>query len=258
MKSKRPSKIEDMGNNYITHSEQIMDWAEGFHWADKPQFQLAIHGVAPKRQRRMEIDLRRLSKAKKLRTVQYGKKLVYALPRKTRKMDEFEIMSKIRHGLACTETLVRFYRARTEGVIIPERLFRGCGSVPEWGIKYPNNNLLLCEFSTKSNFLYTELMNGKINAYTRNLSKIEEKFDAKAVVVFVIDVPRDTVKRYVGSLNGRTARDAARRAEGDSFPLNPFYFTDYQTFLSVPLGQQDTAPIYFWKDGKEYPIRKNV
>src|SRR5215208_3280611 len=164
-KSKRPSKIEDMGNNYNTHSELIMDWAEVFHWAEKRHFQLAIHGAAPKRQRRMEIDLRRLSKGKKLRTVQYGKKLVYALPRTTRKMDEFEIMSKIRHGLACTETLVRFYRARTGGVIIPERLFRGCGSVPAWGIKYPNNILLLCEFSTKSNFLYTELMNGKNNAY---------------------------------------------------------------------------------------------
>src|SRR5438093_8537311 len=117
--------------------------------------------------------------------------------------------------------------------------------------------MLLLEFSTKSNFLYTELMNGKINAYVRNLEKIEEKFQAKAIVVFVIDVPRNTVERFVGSLkrdvgpvaDGRTSASAG----GDSFPFNPFFFTDYETFLKVPLGKQLYEPIYFWSDGREYP-----
>ena len=47
-----------------------------------------------------------------------------------KKFDEFEGMSKIYHGLACTECLIRFYRSRMEGEIIAERFFRGCGSVP--------------------------------------------------------------------------------------------------------------------------------
>ena len=94
----------------------------------------------------------------------------------------------------------------------------------------------------KSNFEYTELMNGKLNAYDRNIEKIEEKFQAKAIVVFIIDIPRERVERYVRSLKREN---------------NPYFFTDYQTFLSIPLGQQLTAPIYFWVDGKEYPLKKN-
>jgi hypothetical protein len=186
-----------------------------------------------------------LSERKKLRTAPYGKKLVYALPRTTKNFDEFEMMSKIRHGLACTEALVRFYRSRTDGEIIAERFFRGCGSVPEWGIRYPDGKLLLSEVSMKSNFEYTELMNGKLNAYDRNIEKIEEKFQAKPIVVFVIDIPRERVERYVRSL---------KREKG------PYWFTDLQTFLSVPLapqGNQLTAPIYYWLDGKEYPLKKN-
>jgi hypothetical protein len=250
-----------MTNNY-SHSDLFLDWAEVFHWATKRHFLLAITGQAPKRHRRTEIVLRRLSQRKKLRVVRYGKKLIYALPRKTKKIDEFEAMSKIYHGLACTECLIRFYRSKMDGEIIAERFFRGCGSVPEWGIRYPNKPMLLMEFSTKSNFLYTELMNGKINAYIRNLEAIEEKFQAKAVVVFVIDVSRTAVERFVGTLRREVGSvadgDTSALSEGDSFPFNPFFFTDYRTFLSVPLGEQLTAPIYFWIDGKEYPLKKNV
>ena len=245
-----------MTNNY-SHSDLFLVWAEVFHWATKRHFLLAITGQAPKRHRSTEIVLRRLSQRKKLRAVRYGKKLVYAIPRKTRKFDEFEAMSKIYHGLACTECLIRFYRSKMDGEIIAERFFRGCGSVPEWGIRYSNKTMLLLEFSTKSNFLYTELMNGKINAYVRNLEKIEEKFQAKAVVVFVIDVPRTTVERYVGTLKREVGSLAGARAGGDSFPFNPFFFTDYETFLKVPLGKQLYEPIYFWSDGKQYPLRKN-
>src|SRR6266498_3015254 len=196
-----------MANNYIP-TEVFLDWAEVFHWATKRHFQLAITGHESKRHRRTEIVLRRLSQRKKLRTLRYGKKLIYALPRKTKKIDEFEFQSKIYHGLACTECLVRFYRSKVDGEIIAERFFRGCGSVPEWGIRYPNKTMLLLEFSTKSNFLYSELMNGKINAYIRNLPAIEQKLQAKAIVLFVLDVPRDTVKKYVESLKRDDGSDA--------------------------------------------------
>ena len=255
-----PSKSKNMSSKY-SHSDLVMDWANVLHWFDKRQIMLAIHGIAQKRHRRTEIDLRRLSERKKLRVARYTKKLVYELPRKTKKFDEFEGMSKIYHGLACTECLIRFYRSRMEGEIIAERFFRGCGSVPEWGIRYPNKMMLLCEFSTKSNFLYTELMNGKLNAYIRNLPMIEEKFRAKAIVAFVIDVPRPMVERFVGTLKrdvGSVADgDLSALYGGDSFPLTPFFFTDYETFLKVPLGKQLYEPIYFWSyDGKTYPLRQ--
>jgi hypothetical protein len=206
-------------------------------------------GQEPKRHRQTEIVLRRLSKRKKLRAVQYGKKLVYALPRKTKSFDEFEGMSKIYHGLACTECLVRLYRSGMDGEIIAERFFRGCGSVPEWGIRYPNKTMLLLEFSTKSNFLYSELMNGKINAYIRSLPKIEMKFQAKAIVLFVLEIRRESVKKYVDSLkreDGSAGGVPPPLAEGDTFPLNPFFFTDYESFLKVAIGRQLSEKIYFW------------
>lgn len=253
-----PLENKHMTNNYIPEN-LFLDWAEVFHWATKRHFQLAITGGESKRHRRTEIVLKRLSQRKKLRAVRYGKKLIYVLPRKTKKFDEFEGMSKIYHGLACTECLVRFYRSRIDGEIIAERFFRGYGSVPEWGIRYPNKTMLLLEFSTKSNFLYTELMNGKLNAYIRNLKKIEEKFQAKAVVVFVLDVPKVAVERFVGSLREGVGSVVGVPAvpEGDTFPFDPFFFVDYETFLKVPIGKQMTEPIYLWSyDGKVYPLRQ--
>ena len=128
------------------------------------------------------------------------------------------------------------------------------------GIRYPNRKLLLFEFSTEDNFERTNLMKGKINAYQRHLEKIEEKFQAKATVLFVIDMPRGTVESFVGSLKrevGSAGGVPPPLYEGDSFPLNPFFFTDYKTFLNVPFGQQMAAEIYFWHDGKEYSLAKN-
>jgi hypothetical protein len=256
-----PLENKDMTTNY-SHSDLFLNWAEVFHWATKRHFVLAITGKEPKRDRRTEIVLRRLAQRKKLRTVRYGKKLIYALPRKTKNFDELTGMSKIYHGLACTECLVRLYRSGMDGEIIAERFFRGCGSVPEWGIRYPNNTMLLLEFSTKSNFLYSELMNGKINAYLRNLPMIEKKFRAKAVVLFVLDVPREAVKKYAESLKREDGSDAVgvatALAEGDRFPLNPFYFVPYEDFLKVPLGKQLTEPIYFWSYDEETHSLKQV
>src|SRR6266481_3254817 len=92
-----PLENKYMTNNYIP-TEVFLDWAQVFHWATKRHFQLAITGQESKRHRRTEIVLKRLSQRKKLRAVRYGKKLIYALPRKTKKLAEFEGMSKIIHG----------------------------------------------------------------------------------------------------------------------------------------------------------------
>jgi hypothetical protein len=257
--------------------DRYIEAAQVFHWFTKEHIILWFLG-ALKRHRRTESVLLRLVQKGKLRSVRFGKRLVYTVPRRTKgkvpvllkeksayepKVSEAAIAgrNKIVHGLACTECMVRVYRARTDGEIIAERYFYGLGAVPEWGIRYQNGKILLFEFSTESNFLYSNMMKGKINAYIRHLEKIEEKFQARAIVLFVIDVPRITVEGFVGSLRrdvGSVADgDQSASTEGDRFPLNPFWFTDYQTFLGVPIGQQLSAPIYIWLDGKEYPLKKN-
>jgi hypothetical protein len=230
------------------------------------------------RHRRTESVLLKLVQKGKLRCVKFGKRLVYTVPRRTKgklpvlvkekpgyepKVTEDAIKqnNKIEHGLACTECLVRFFLSRTDGEIIAERYFYKLGIVPEWGIRFPHGKLLLLEYSSEDNFERTNLIKGKINAYIRHLEKIEEKFEAKAIVLFVIDVPRvkvegfvDMVKREAGSV---ADGDPSALYEGDRFPLNPFYFTDYKTFLGIPIGQQLAAPIYIWFDGKEYPLKKH-
>src|SRR5512141_2425552 len=88
-----------------------LDAASVFHWATKRHYQLWFTGQARTRHRRTESVLRRLTQSGKLRAVYYGKKLIYAVPRRSKgtKNDEFAGLSKVVHGLACTECLVRFY-----------------------------------------------------------------------------------------------------------------------------------------------------
>ena len=256
---------------------RYIEAAQVFHWFTKEHITLWFLGFL-KRHRRTESVLLKLVQKGKLRSVKFGKRLVYTVPRRTKgklpvllkekagyepKETEEAIKqkNKIEHGLACTECLVRFFLSRTDGEIIAERHFYRLGVVPEWGIRYPNRKLLLLEYSTEDNFERTNLMKGKINAYIRHLEKIEEKFEAQAIVLFVIDVPRVKVEGFVDTLKREDGSGAAGAPaalyEGDRFPLNPFYFTDYKTFLGVPIGQQLAAPIYIWFDGKEYPLKKN-
>ena len=208
-------------------------------------------GQESKRHRRTETVLRRLSRRGKLRSIVYGKRLIYAAPKNVRGKanDELFGLSKVAHGLACTEGLVRFYRSKTDGVVIAERFFYGCGSVPEWGIIYPEGTMVLFEFCTKSNFFFSGKVKGKLQAYAKNIEKIERKFNAHAIVVFVLDVPKDVVERFV------TGERLAGPAAG---ALPNVFFSDYGTFLEVPIGQQLTEPIYFWNDGRQYPLRNNV
>src|SRR5215216_1190654 len=118
------------------------------NWIYKRQLQLMLTGQASKRHTRTEKVLIRYTKRGKLRAVKFERKLVYALPRKSKFFNEFEGLAKIHHGLACTECLVRTYRSDMEGMIVPEREFYGLGSVPEWGIIYPQKTMLLLEFAT--------------------------------------------------------------------------------------------------------------
>ncbi len=247
-----------MNKNTIP-AESFLEAASVFHWATNRHFQLWFTGQFKTRHKRVETVLKRLSKRGKIRSVRYGKCLIYSLPRKTKGFSE--IAPKVAHGLACTECLVRFYRSNTQGVVVPERFFFGLGSVPEWGIIYPNGKMLLFEFCTKSNFFFSGLMAAKLSAYEKNIAKIEEKFNVKAIVVFVLDVPREVVERFVNR-----EREAGTVADGDlsappegGLPLTPVFFTDYETFKAVPVGSQLNTPIYIWSvDGKQYKLSENV
>lgn len=240
-------------------TQYYLDAAAVFHYATKEHFNLLLRGSSD-RYTRTEKVLLRCTHKKRLIAIKYGKKLVYIIAQKAKgkNFDDLEMHPKIAHGLACTEGLVRFWRSNTKGEIIAERFFYGGGVVPEWGIRYPNGKMLLFEFSTKSNFHFSGLMKGKLNAYRRHLEFIEKKFQAKAIVVFVIDVPRITVQRFVGTLRREVGSaadgDLSAPYGGDGFPSDPFYFVDYEKFLSIPIGDQLKVPIYFWMDGKEYSL----
>jgi len=219
-----------------------MEAAGVFHWATKRHYQLWFTGQARTRHRRTETALRRLSHSGKLRAFYYGKKLIYSVPRKSKgtRLDEFAGLSKVVHGLACTECLVRFFRSRIDGTVIAERYFSTLGAVPEWGILYPNGSLLLFEFCTKDNFFFSGKVIGKMAAYRKNLERIEEKFAARAVVVFIADVKPGVLERFVKS---------RLMSEGK------FFFCDYETFLTLPIGRAIYEPIYTWSfDGKRYPL----
>lgn len=226
-------------NGNATISKYIyLKVAQGFHWATKEHFILWFTGRT-ERHRRTETILPRLVRKGKLTSYQYKKRLIYAVPRVNRKrIKGKKYYPKVEHGLGCTEGLVRFWLSR-KGEIIPERKFRGFEVVPEWGIKY-GDDLILYEFCTEDNFYQSGNVQGKITRYKKHLRGIEQQFRGKVSVVFVIDVDRWTVQNFVD----------------EKIPIGEqFFFSDYDTFLKSPYGEQLIDPIYIWGDnGWPYPL----
>ena len=114
--------------------------------------------------------------------------------------------------------------------IIPEKSFRGGGVIPEWGLRYSSGKLLLFEFCTRNNFERYGLVKSKMSRY--------KEIYPEALVLFVLDVERETVETFVGNITGEN-----------------FFFTDYETFKNVPLGEALDAPIYLWEDGTSGSLR---
>jgi len=230
-------KIPTSSPNISSIGDLVMDAMEVGHWWSNRQLQIWLRGYATLRYTTLEEILKKKSFRNKVRVATYsGRKQgtinVYALKKKTRGFSP-DNKTPVFHGLSCTECLLRFYRSDPKGEILPERFFRKSGSVPEWGIRYENGTMLMLEFGTRSNVEYHNLISGKLNAYKRNLKGIEEKFSAKGVVLFVLDVPRATILR--------------RLKEWE--PKGPYRFVDFQTFLSVPFGKALDAEIYIYPDG---------
>ena len=182
----------------------------------------------------------------------------------------------IAHEIACALILVLFWRCRmAEGEIVPERKFRGFGIVPEAGLRYSKERgtMLLFELCRRVNFKHGGVMKSKITRYIKYLPLMEKKFGRRITVLFVLDIERSEVKAFVKRLekligevgfpdydgmeereDGSVADGASALYEGDRFPLDPFFFTDFETLKSVPVGQALKAEIYFWHDGNEWRL----
>lgn len=225
---------------YTIAQKKYLSAAQLFHWATKEHFAIWFTGSAD-RHRRTEAILPRLVNKGQLFSAKFGKRLVYACPRRVRNPDH---ILKIEHGLGCTEGLIRFWWSRMDCEIVQERYFYGCGSIPEWGLLYPNGKMLLYEFSTENDFNYNNKIKNKLAAYRKYMEQINRKFKTDSLLVFVLDVPREKVIKFVDKVKPTGL---------------PVFFVDYETFKSVPIGNQFSALIYIWgEDGSTYPLSQNV
>jgi len=162
------------------------------------------------------------------------------------------------HEIACALILVLLWRCRMEeGEIFPERAFRGFGIVPEGGIRYSEERktMLIFEYCTKSNFTHGGVMKSKITRYKKYLPQMEARVKRKITVLFVLDIDRNEVRKFIGRM--RPILNEPILSGFDGSPEYPFFFTDYQTFKTAPIGQALTAKIYFWNDGNEWRLTNN-
>jgi hypothetical protein len=227
---------------------------------------------AQKRVKALEKLLPELEREGFLHSQRHKGRKVYSIPRKRKgkpvSMD---------HELACALILVLLWRCRMEeGEIVPERKFRGFGIVPEAGIRYSKERgtMLVFEYETEKD--HKRSTKGKVTRYIKYLPLMEARFQRKIKVLFVLDIDSAEVKDFVKGLarqirkvdtwdyddtgereDGSAADgDASAPYEGDRFPLDPFFFTDFKTLKSQS-GDLLKAKIYFWKDGKEWKLTGN-
>jgi hypothetical protein len=211
--------------------DEYKNWGQKISWAYQEHYKMLLKKETG-RHRRTEQILPRMVDRGFLVSRRYGKKLAYVVPRLKN--------TSIEHGLGCTETLVRMWLSDQTGEIIPEKNFRGMGSVADWGIRY-DDSMLLCEFSTENNFNGAKIIKTKITKYISNLKKYRRKYSVSfAAVLFVIDVPRERVENF-------TKRNV---------PSPEFLFTDYASYKAVPVGNQLYEWIYFCEDGQVGPLRE--
>jgi hypothetical protein len=241
-------------------------------WVSRSTLEMYFGG-AEKRIKALEVMLPDLERDGRLFSERQGGEKIYWIARK----DNVKPLS-MEHEAACADILVTLWRCRMgEGEVVPERAFRGFGIVPEAGIRYSEerNTMLILEYCTQSNFTHGGVMKSKITRYIKYLPQMEARFERGITVLFVLDIERSAVRKFVQRMvsifgDDHKGYDGTGEREdgsaggvpppsyvGDTFPLNPFFFIDYQSFKSVPVGQALTAKIYFWNDGKEWRLTGN-
>jgi hypothetical protein len=224
----------------LTLRTQVLGAMEVLPWASKRHIQLWVRGEAPKRDSGIEGTLLQLVDEEALRAVTYKsgfRDLAYTARKKINKYE-------IPHYLANSECLARF-KVAGDALPISENELKGqrFKVVAEGGFFYPNRGtLLLLEYSSARDWKKTRRLTRKIAAYRNHIGKIGEAYGATPFVLFVVDVDRELVARLVDEL-AVTATDE-----------DPFYFTDYETFKKVEMGQARNAEIYYFMDGKEYSL----
>lgn len=230
----------------IISKDEYLKMASLLDWFTREQAVVWFTGNEG-RHKRTEAVLPLLVQEGKLRTVTYGKRLVYTHTRngRGRETPEGHIKSyaRIAHGLGVTECLVRFRRSTMDSEVLRERHFRGCGILPDFALRFPAGKMAGVEFTTADNHYKKGNMTGKLRRYRKNIEQIEARFKAEFFAVFVVDIRREKIAWFVERAN----------------TAGPFFFCDYETFRQVPYGQQLTAPIYIWGgDGKEYRLKRDA
>lgn len=191
-------------------------FGSAYHW----HYTVYFHGYRFRDGRSEEV-LREGAKKGDWHAQKYiNNRVVYTVRRLSRKPATWET---IEARIAKTEGVVRFHLADPTAVYLWERDF--VGARPEFGYRFPKGDLLF-EFQSYHNTL--QEYKHKVQAYKR----------APGVVLFVCAVDRGMMERYI------------KKYPGD------YYATDYETFLSVPYGEQISAPIYFWGgDGTAHSLQ---
>jgi hypothetical protein len=228
---------------------QLLKIIRIFKFITKHQLEEFFYGKE-RRSKALEKILPELEREGNLKSIRHKGSKVYYLPRKNGKRT-----NNIEHEVACTQSLLRFWRCRPEeSEIMPERVFRGFFIVPDFGLRFSESRgtMLLGEFCTEKNFNHGGVVKSKITRYTKGLSAIEEKAGREATVLFVIDTQRQRVKEFIRRLQPVLEDAAISDSAGET--RYPFFFTDFETFLSVPIGKALTSRIYFWHDGKEWAL----
>jgi len=241
-----------MRRHSIITKDNVLQAVRMFRWVTRSALVMFFCG-ADRRSKELEKLLPKLEREECLEVTWNRGEKVYSIPRKKKvkpvSMD---------HEIACADILCRLWRCRMEeGEIIPERAFRGFWIVPEFGIRYSEerNTMLIFEYCTRSNFTHGGVMKSKITRYKKSLSAIEDKFRRSITVLFIIDIERYKVKEFVRRMKRVLNEPVFSDPVGSS--RYPFFFIDYQTFKSVPVGGVLKADIYFWQDGNEWRLASN-
>jgi hypothetical protein len=263
-----------MGRHSIITKDDVLRAVRMFRWVTRSTLELYFAG-SERRMKVLEVLLPALERGGRLLSEWHIGEKVYSVARKERMKPV-----SMDHEIACADILVRLWRCRMkESEIFTERAFRGFGIVPEGGIRYSEERatMLIFEYCTRSNFTHGGVMKSKITRYKKYLPQMEAKVKRSITVLFVLGIDRNRVEGFVGRMglllnepvfsgfDGSGKREAGSdavgvptaSAEGDRFPSYPFFFTDYQTFKSVPIGEALRAKIYFWNDGKEWRLTEN-
>lgn len=205
--------------------KKFLSDAEMFNWTTARQFRLWFTGKEARDNGRIERLLQKLSDERRIREVDFFGRKVY----KVRRLKDADISpDHIWHGLGITEGVIRLWKADTEPkTYIFEHQFTY--QKPEFGITYSTVKTLLYEFCTHDN----------MRKLKTKIRRHEEILKPSQIILFVCDFDREGLKKCVQKFQ----------------PQGSFYFTDYETFKSIPLGEQLTAQIYLTPSGETEGLR---